>query len=160
MEIRPIRTDTDYEAALRRIEVLWGAPERTLQADELDVWVTLVEAYEREHYPIDQPNPIEAIKFRLEQTGNDFRALIGVIGQRTRVYEVMRGARPLSLNMIRNLHRKLKIPAEVLIQPVRKPPRRASHKAGITGVASRKLASLGDTMPRLKSIPRRKTRQS
>ena len=158
MVIRPIRTDIDHEAALRRIEALWGAPEGTPQADELEVLVTLAEAYEREHYPIDRPNPIDAIKFRLEQTGKDFRALIGVIGQRTRVYEVMRGDRPLSLNMIRNLHRKLKIPAEVLIQPMRKPPRRASHRAGIKGMASRKLASLGGAMPSTKSTPRRKVR--
>lgn len=101
----------------------------TAEGDELDILVALIEAYEREHYPIDQPDPIEAIKFRLEQTGKDFRALIGVIGQRTRVYEVMRGARPLSLNMIRNLHRKLQIPAAVLIQSTRKPARRPSHRS-------------------------------
>jgi len=77
-------------------------------------------AYERERYPVELPDPIEAIKFRLEQKGKDSRALIGVIGQRTRVYEVMRGKRPLSLNMIRNLHEKLDIPAEVLIQSARK----------------------------------------
>ena len=158
MEIRPIRTEADYEAALRRIEGLWGASAGTSEADELDVLVTLAEAYEREHYPIDQPDPIEAIKFRLEQTGQDFRALIGVIGQRTRVYEVMRGARPLSLNMIRNLHRKLEIPAEVLIQSARKPVQRASRKSGVKGVASRRLASLGSTMPKLKSVPRRRSR--
>ena len=95
---------------------MWGASAGTPDDDELDVLVTLAEAYERAHYPIDQPDPIEAIKFRLEQLGKDFRALIRVIGQRTRVYEVMRGARPLSLNMIRNLHRQLEIPAEVLIR--------------------------------------------
>ncbi len=155
MEIRPIRNEADYESALRRIEALWGASTGTSDGDELDVLVTLTEAYEREHYPIDQPDPIEAIKFRLEQTGQDFHALIGVIGQRTRVYEVMRKARPLSLNMIRNLHRKLQIPAEVLIQPARKPARRASSKA-----ASRRLASLGGTMPELKNIPRRRRRQN
>ena len=93
MEIKPIRTVADYEAALRRIEALWGVSAGTADDDELDVLVTLTEAYEREHYPIDRPDPIEAIKFRLEQMGKDFRALIGVIGQRTRVYEVMRGAR-------------------------------------------------------------------
>src|ERR1700722_10566134 len=140
MQIRPIRNENDYEAALRRIETLWGAPSETPQGDELDLWVTLAEAYEREHYPIDQPDPIEAIKFRLEQTGKDFRALVGVIGQRTRVYEVMRGARPLSLNMIRNLHRKLEIPAGVLIQASSMRPRRRVRKAGVKTSASRKLA--------------------
>lgn len=116
MEIRPIRTEADCAAALRRIETLWGAAPGTPDGDELDVLATLVEAYEREHYPVDLPDPIEAIKFRLEQQGKDYRALIGIIGQRTRVYEVMRGDRPLSLNMIRKLHSSLKIPAAVLIQ--------------------------------------------
>jgi HTH-type transcriptional regulator / antitoxin HigA len=116
MRIKPIRTEADYSAALRRIETLWGADPKTPQEDELEVLVTLVEAYERDNYPVDLPDPIEAIKFRLEQEGKDYRALIGVIGQRTRVYEVMRRARPLSLNMIRRLHSKLRIPAQVLIR--------------------------------------------
>lgn len=127
MEIRPIRTESDYAAAMRRIEAVWGAATGTPEGDELDVLVTLAEAYERQHYPIDLPDPVEAIKFRLEQEGKGYRALIGVIGQRTRVYEVMRRARPLSLNMIRKLHSQLEIPAEVLIQPVRKPARRTSR---------------------------------
>ena len=110
---------------MRRIEAVWGATAGTSESDELEVLVTLAEAYEREHYPIDLPDPVEAIKFRLEQEGKDYRALIGVIGQRTRVYEVMRRARPLSLNMIRKLHSQLEIPAEVLIQPARKPARRS-----------------------------------
>ena len=77
MEIRPIRNDTDYQAVLQRIEGLWGAPPKSPEGDELDVLTTLAEAYERERYPIDRPDPIEAIKFRLEQTGKDFRALVG-----------------------------------------------------------------------------------
>jgi HTH-type transcriptional regulator / antitoxin HigA len=156
MQIRPIRNESDYEAALRRIETLWGAPSETPRGEELDLWVTLAESYEREHYPIDQPDPIEAIKFRLEQTGKDFRALIGVIGQRTRVYEVMRGARPLSLNMIRNLHRKLEIPAGVLIQASSVRPRRSVRKAGVKTSASRKLASAGSAMSQLKNTSRRR----
>jgi HTH-type transcriptional regulator/antitoxin HigA len=125
MRIRPIRSEADYDEALRRVEALWGSTSETPEGDELDVLVSLIEAYEREHYPIDLPTPIEAIKFRLEQQGKDYRSLIGVIGQRTRVYEVMRGARPLSLNMIRKLHSKLGIPAEVLIQSPRPPRMRA-----------------------------------
>src|SRR5438552_8146259 len=124
MEIRPILTETDYKTAIRRIEALWGAAQGTPEGDELDILATLVESYEHEHYGIDLPDPVEAIKFRLEQQGKDYRSLIGIIGQRTRVYEVMRRARPLSLNMIRKLHRNLEIPAEVLIQPARKPARR------------------------------------
>jgi HTH-type transcriptional regulator/antitoxin HigA len=120
MDIKPIRGEAGYEQALRRVEELWDSPEGSPESDELDILTTLIEAYEREHYPIDLPDPIEAIKFRLEQKGKDSRALIGVIGQRTRVYEVMQGKRPLSLNMIRNLHKKFDIPAEILIQPSRR----------------------------------------
>jgi HTH-type transcriptional regulator / antitoxin HigA len=122
MKVKPIRSESDYQAALRRIEELWGSPIGSSQGDELEVLVTLVEAFEREHYPVDLPDPLDAIKFRLEQNGSNIRALVGVIGQRTRVYEVMRGDRPLSLNMIRKLHQDLQIPADVLIQPARKKP--------------------------------------
>jgi HTH-type transcriptional regulator/antitoxin HigA len=127
MQVSPIRTELDYAAAMRRIEAVWGAAPGSPEGDELDVLVTLAEAYERRHYPIALPDPVEAIKFRLEQEGKDYRALIGIIGQRTRVYEVMRRARPLSLNMIRKLHTQLAIPAEVLIQPTRKPARKPSR---------------------------------
>jgi HTH-type transcriptional regulator/antitoxin HigA len=127
MDIKPIRSEADYERALRRVERLWDSPEGSARSDELDILATLIEAYERRHYPIDLPSPIEAINFRLEQQDKDSRALIGVIGQRPRVYEVMHGKRPLSLNMIRNLHRKFDIPAEVLIRPARR-SRRADHR--------------------------------
>jgi HTH-type transcriptional regulator / antitoxin HigA len=117
MDIKPVRGEADYERAPRRVEELWNSPEGSAESDELDILATLVEAYEQEHYPIELPDPIEAIQFRLEQKGKDSRALIGVIVQRTRVYEVMQGRRPLSLNMIRNLHEEFDIPAELLIQP-------------------------------------------
>ncbi len=120
MEIKPIKNERDYEQALRRVESLWKSPEGSPESDELDVLATLIEAYEHERYSMDLPDPVEAIKFRLEQEGKDSRALIGVIGQRTRVYEVLRGKRSLSLNMIRELHDKFGIPANVLIQPGRK----------------------------------------
>ncbi len=129
MDIKPIRGEADYERALRRVEELWNSPEGSAESDELDILATLIEAYEREHYPIELPDPIEAIKFRLEQKGKDSSALIGVIGQRTRVYEVMRGKRPLSLNMIRNLHEKFDIPAEVLIQPTRRSRKVDVHRS-------------------------------
>lgn len=141
MEIKPIRTEDDHTAALQRIEQLWGSAQGTSLGDELEVLVTLVEAFERKHYPMDLPSPIDAIKFRLEQEGKDYKALIGIIGQRTRVYEVMRGARPLSLNMIRNLHRKLEIPAEVLIQTGRGSKRRGAGTAGAARVRSRRSRS-------------------
>lgn len=128
MDIRPIKTEGDYEQALQRVESLWNAREGSSESDELDVLATLIEAYERDHYPMDLPDPVEAIKFRLEQAGKDSRALIGVIGQRTRVYEVLQGKRSLSLNMIRELHDKFGIPANVLIQPVRQGRKRAGQR--------------------------------
>ena len=129
MDIKPIRGEADYDRTLRRVEELWDSPEGSPENDELDILATLIEPYELNHYRIDLPDPIEAIKFRLEQKGQDSRALIGIIGQRTRLYEVMRGKRPLSLNMIRNLHEKLDIPAEVLIQPARRGRRVGVHRA-------------------------------
>src|SRR5438552_9530999 len=140
MEIRPIRTETDYKTAIRRIEALWGAAQGTPEGDELDILATLVESYEHEHYGIDLPDPVEAIKFRLEQQGKDYRALVGVIGQRTRVYEVMRRARPLSLNMIRRLHGTLQIPAEVLIRTSAK-TRRTRRSGGIARKRARRKQS-------------------
>jgi HTH-type transcriptional regulator/antitoxin HigA len=131
MEIKPIKGEVDYERALRRVEQLWASPKGSPGGDELDVLVTLLEAYEKENYPIDLPDPIEAIKFRLEQKGKDLRSLIGVIGQRTRVYEVMRRDRPLSLNMIRSLHDKFGIPADVLIQPIRRKGKRSKHRTSM-----------------------------
>jgi HTH-type transcriptional regulator/antitoxin HigA len=119
MQLRPIKTEADHEAALLEIERLWNAEEDTAEGDRLDILITLVEAYEEAHFPMDMPDPIEAIKFRLEQQGEDKKALIGIIGSRTRVHEVLRRDRALSLNMIRQLNEKLKIPAEILIRPVR-----------------------------------------
>ena len=119
MHLKPIKTDTDHEAALLEIQRLWDVKEGTADGDRLDILITLVEAYEETHFPMDMPDPIEAIKFRLEQQGSDNKALIGIIGNRTRVYEVLRRDRALSLTMIRQLNHHLKIPAEVLIRPIR-----------------------------------------
>jgi HTH-type transcriptional regulator/antitoxin HigA len=119
MQLKPIKTEADHEAALREIERLWGAQEGTAESDRLEILTTLVEVYEEAHFPMDMPDPIDAIKFRLEQQGEDKKALIGIIGNRTRVYEVLRGDRALSLTMIRQLNQHLNIPAEILIRPVR-----------------------------------------
>jgi HTH-type transcriptional regulator/antitoxin HigA len=119
MEIKPIRTERDYERALREVERLMDAKPRSAEEDKLNVLATLVDAYESEHFPIDPPDPIEAIRFRLEQQGLDPSALIGVIGGRSRVYEVMNRKRALSLEMIRRLSERFGIPAEVLIRPIR-----------------------------------------
>jgi HTH-type transcriptional regulator / antitoxin HigA len=131
MAIKPIRSEADYQRALRRVERLRDSPKNSARTDELDILATLIEAYERRRYLIDFPSPVEAIEFRLEQLGKDTRALIGIIGQRPRVSEVMHGKRPLSINMIRNLHQKLGIPAEVLIRPTRR-SRRAARRLSRT----------------------------
>jgi HTH-type transcriptional regulator/antitoxin HigA len=119
MNLKPIRNDAGHEAALKEIERLWGAREGTPEGDRLEILTTLVEAYEVTRFPMDLPDPIEAIKFRLEQQGKDRKSLVGILGSRTRVYEVMRRDRPLSLTMIRQLNKHLNIPAEVLIRPIR-----------------------------------------
>jgi HTH-type transcriptional regulator/antitoxin HigA len=119
-EIKPIRTDADYEAALAEVERLWGAKSGTPNGDRLDVLATLIEAYEDRQYPLDPPDPIEAIKFRMEQQGLTRRDLEVLIGTRSRITEVLSRKRALSIAMIRRLHEKLGISAEVLIQPTRK----------------------------------------
>jgi HTH-type transcriptional regulator/antitoxin HigA len=118
--LRPIRTKASYEAALKEVERLWGARSGTPAGDRLDVLATLIEAYEDEQYPMDPPDPIEAIKFRMEQQGLTRKDLEGILGTRTRVAEVLNGRRGLSINMIRRLHEKLGIPAEVLIRPTKR----------------------------------------
>jgi HTH-type transcriptional regulator / antitoxin HigA len=119
-EVRPIRTKRDYEAALKEVERLWGAKVGTRDGDRLDVLATLIDAYEAEHYPMDPPDPIEAIKFRMEQQGLTRRDLEGIIGTRTRIAEVLTRKRGLSIAMIRRLHERLGISVEVLIRPSRK----------------------------------------
>ena len=119
-EVRPIRTKRDYESALKEVERLWGAKAGTPDGERLDVLATLIDAYETEHYPMDPPDPIEAIKFRMEQQGLTRRDLEEIIGTRTRIAEVLSRKRGLSIAMISRLHDRLGISAEVLIRPSRK----------------------------------------
>jgi HTH-type transcriptional regulator / antitoxin HigA len=119
-ELRPIRTETDHEAALAEVGRLWGAKSGTPTGDRLDVLVTLIEAYEDKHYPMDPPDPIEAIRFRMEQQGLTRKDLEPMIGTRNRIAEVLNRKRGLSIEMIRSLHDKLGISAEVLIRPTRR----------------------------------------
>ncbi len=119
-EVKPIRSSADHEAALAEVERLWGAKAGTPEGDRLDVLATLIDAYESEHYSMDPPDPIEAIKFRMEQQGLTRRDLEAVLGSRARVAEILNRKRDLSIGMIRRLHERLGIPAEVLIRPVRK----------------------------------------
>jgi HTH-type transcriptional regulator/antitoxin HigA len=116
MEIRPIRSKADYRAALKEIEGLMNAGAGTPQGRRLDVLATLVEAWEKKHFPMDLPDPVEAIKFRMEQSGLGARDLVPMIGRLNRVYEVLGRKRALTLPMIRALHEKLDIPSESLIR--------------------------------------------
>ena len=117
MDIRPIRTKADYKATLKQISALMDAdPDPgTQDGDRLDVLTTLVQAFEARHFPIGAPDPVEAIKFRMEQGGMSVKDLEPIIGKSNRVYEVLSRKRPLTLAMIRRLHQSLGIPAEVLI---------------------------------------------
>src|SRR6267142_7202663 len=114
-DVKPIRTNADYEAALLELKRLWGAKSGTTQGDRLDVLATLIDAYESEHFPMDPPDPVEAIKFRMEQQGLTRKDMETFIGTRTRVAEVLNRKRNLSIGMIRRLHEGLGISAEVLI---------------------------------------------
>jgi HTH-type transcriptional regulator/antitoxin HigA len=118
-DVKPIRTDADYETAMAEVERLWGSKLGTPEGDRLDVLATLIDAYESRHHPIDPPDPIEAIKFRMEQQGLTRKDLVAILGTRTRVAEVLNRRRGLSISMIRRLHEQLGISAEVLIRPSR-----------------------------------------
>jgi HTH-type transcriptional regulator/antitoxin HigA len=118
-ELKPIRTKADYKAVLAEVERLWGAKSGTPKGDRLDVLATLIDAYEARHYPMDPPDPIDAIQFRMEQQGLTRKDLEPLIGTRARVAEVMTRKRNLSIDMIRRLHEQLGISAEVLIRPIR-----------------------------------------
>ncbi len=116
MKIQPIKTESDYDRALQGIDRLWGSKRNTPQGDELDVLLVLVEDYESKHHPIDPPDPVDAIKFRMEQMNLTRKDLESLIGPRGRVTEIINRKRPLTLAMIRRLHHKLHIPLESLIR--------------------------------------------
>jgi HTH-type transcriptional regulator / antitoxin HigA len=116
MDIAPLKNRHDYRRALKEIETLMQARRNTPEGDRLDVLVTLVEAWERKHYPLDLPDPVEAIKYHMEQNGLAPRDLIPFIGSRNRVHEVLNRKRPLTLKMIQRLHAGLRIPAESLLK--------------------------------------------
>lgn len=115
VEVTPIRTDSDYHAALSEVEALWGSAPGTAMGDRLDVLMDLVEVYERQHHPVLPPNPIEAIRFVMDQRGLKPVDLSSLFGSTARVYEVLGGRRSLSIRMIRSLHKELGIPLESLI---------------------------------------------
>ena len=116
MEIKPIKTRKDYEAALGAVEQLMGARRNTPEGDRLDVLVTLIEAYEARRFPLDLPDPVAAIKLVMEQRSLTVKDLVPFIGQPNRVYEILSHKRPLTMAMAWKLHRGLGIPAESLIR--------------------------------------------
>lgn len=118
--VKPIKTKADYNAAVEEMRRLWGAKSGSPEGDRLDVLATLVDAYETRQFPMDPPDPIEAIKFRMEQQGLTRKNLEGILGSRTRVAEVLNRRRGLSIQMIRRLHEMLGISLEVLIRPSRR----------------------------------------
>jgi HTH-type transcriptional regulator / antitoxin HigA len=115
MTIKPIKTERDYQKALKEIEKLWDAKPNTAKGDRLDVLVTLVEAYEQKHYRIDPPDPIESIKFRMEQLELKPSDLADILGGRSRVSEILNKKRKLTVEMMRSLRKRLAIPAESLL---------------------------------------------
>ena len=117
MNIKPIRTKADYRASLKAIESLMNARPKSPEGERLDILVTLVESYEREHFPLDLPSPVEAIRFAMDQRGLTVKDLEPMIGRSNRVYEVLSNKRPLTLKMIWRLHQGLGIPAASLIRP-------------------------------------------
>lgn len=116
MEIKPIKTQNDYNQALERLELIFDAENGTPEGDELEVLGILIDQYENEHFPIRLPDPIEAIKFRMEQMGYNQNDLANIVGQKSRASEILNRKRKLSLEMIRKLHEVLHIPTDVLIQ--------------------------------------------
>ena len=115
-DVKPIRSLRDHENALAEMQALWGSASGTAKGDHLDVLATLVDAYENQNFPFDPPDPVEAIKFRMDQQGLKPKDLEPMIGQRNRVYEVLNRKRPLTLAMVWRLHTALGIPAESLIR--------------------------------------------
>ena len=117
MNIRPIKTDADYRAALKEVEILMMAAPDTPEGEKLDVMVTLIEAYEAKHFPMELPDPVEAIKFEMGRRGLTVKDLEPMIGKSNRIYEILNRKRSLTLKMIWRLHEGLGIPAESLIKP-------------------------------------------
>lgn len=119
MHIKPIKTDADYRAALKEVEGMMIADSDTPEGERLDVLVTLIEVYEAKHFPMDLPDPVEAIKFEMDRKGLTVKDLEPMIGKSNRVYEILNRKRSLTLKMIWKLHKGLGIPAESLIKPPR-----------------------------------------
>jgi HTH-type transcriptional regulator/antitoxin HigA len=117
VKLKPIHTEDDYKEAMKDLAMLWGSPEGSPESDQLDILATLIEKYEESNFPMDIPDPVDAILFRMEQQGLTRKDLEPMLGTRNRVSEVLNRRRGMSIEMIRALHDRLQIPAEVLIKP-------------------------------------------
>ncbi len=116
MQIKPIKTEDDYQQALKRLEMIFTAKQDTMEGDELEILGILIENYEEEHFPLDSPDPIAAIEFRMDQMGMDQQDLTRIIGSKSRTSDLLNRKRPLSIRQIRLLHKELQIPADVLLK--------------------------------------------
>lgn len=116
MNIKPIKTQRDYQQALQRVDILWNSKPNTPDSNELEVLATLIDSYERSHYPIDDPDPIELLKFRLDQMSLTKDELAKLLGGKSRVSEILSGKRKLSFTMMKNLHKHLNMPAEIFFR--------------------------------------------
>lgn len=141
MQIQPIRTEAEHEAAIARITQLMGAKAGTEASDELEILVTLADAYESRHFPIDTPDPAAIIRFQMEQMGLERKDLEPMIGSRARVSEVLNGKRALTLPMIRRLHSGLGIPVDLLVGTASTPGRPARRAAGRAALAPRRATA-------------------
>lgn len=144
MKPKIIQTPEEHEKALRHVEALMDAERGSAQEQELDLWALLIESYEQERFPIEDPDPIEAIRFRMDQLGLKRKDLESYIGTKSKVSEVLNGKRSLSLTMIRALHNRLGIPAEVLVQEPVRAKRRHTRRTGRATSAKRKAADALD----------------
>jgi len=121
VDIKPIRNEDDYQVAMKTLAALWGAAEGSPESDQLDILATLIEKYEEMHFPMDLPDPVDAILFRMDQQGLTRKDLEPMLGTRNRVSEVLNRRRSMSIEMIRAVHDRLRIPAEILIKASKTP---------------------------------------
>jgi HTH-type transcriptional regulator/antitoxin HigA len=141
MQIQPVRSEAEHDAAVERIAQLMGAELGTMASDELEILVTLVDAYETKHFPMNVPDPVTILKFQMEQKGLTRKDLEPMIGSRARVSEILTGKRALTLPMIRRLHQEMDIPVDLLVGATAAPPRRTRHNLRKYPVSVSRVAS-------------------
>lgn len=153
MKPKIIRTEEDYEGALIHVEALMDAEPGSRQESELELWSLLIEQYEKEQFPIEDPDPIEAIRFRMDQLGLQSKDLVKYIGQKSKVSEVLNRKRPLSLTMIRSLHTNLGIPAEILVRETNVISKKKTvvTRGSVKGVIGKRRSPIKNLRPKKKT---------